>query len=89
LSKYPRTLESDIAKYKLSPDIIFYTPSVDDIYDGKVLSQPFDFDGLENQMEGKFRPGHFDGVGTVVTSFLIVTPTNAYFGEKISSSYKS
>jgi pantoate--beta-alanine ligase len=30
---------------------------VDDIYEGKVLSQSFDFDGLENQMEGKFRPG--------------------------------
>jgi pantoate--beta-alanine ligase len=53
LSKYPRTLESDIAKNnRLSPDIILYAPSVDDIYDGKVLSQPFDFDGLENQMEG-------------------------------------
>jgi pantoate--beta-alanine ligase len=84
LSKYPRTLESDIAKIiGLSPDIILYAPSVDDIYDGKVLSQPFDFDGLENQMEGKFRPGHFDGVGTVVKRlFEIVTPTNAYFGEK-------
>jgi pantoate--beta-alanine ligase len=38
---------------------------VDDIYDGK-LSQPFDFDGLENQMEGKFRPLE---VGTVVNVF--------------------
>ena len=84
LSKYPRTLESDIAKIiGLSPDIILYAPSIDDIYDGEVLSQPFDFDGLENQMEGKFRPGHFDGVGTVVKRlFEIVTPTNAYFGEK-------
>jgi pantoate--beta-alanine ligase len=38
---------------------------------------------LENQMEGKFRPGHFNGVGTIVKRlFEIVTPTNAYFGEK-------
>ena len=84
LSKYPRTLEADIAKINgLSTDIVLYAPSVDDIYDGKVLSQAFDFDGLENQMEGKFRPGHFDGVGTIVKRlFEIVTPTNAYFGEK-------
>jgi pantoate--beta-alanine ligase len=53
-----------------------------------VLSQPFDFDGLENQMEGKFRPGHFDGVGTVVNVFEIVT-YQRLFWEKISSSYKS
>ena len=84
LSKYPRTLESDIEKINgLSLDIILYAPTVDDIYEGKVLSQAFDFDGLENQMEGKFRPGHFDGVGTIVKRlFEIVTPTNAYFGEK-------
>jgi pantoate--beta-alanine ligase len=70
LSKYPRTLESDIAKnIGLSPDIILYAPSVDDLR-WEVLSQPFDFDGLENQMEGKFRPGHFDGVGTVVKRLL-------------------
>jgi len=84
LSKYPRTLEADIEKINgLSTDIILYAPTVDDIYEGKVLSQSFDFDGLENQMEGKFRPGHFDGVGTIVKRlFEIVTPTNAYFGEK-------
>jgi pantoate--beta-alanine ligase len=39
-----------------------YAPSTGDVYEGKILS--FDFDGLENQMEGKFRPGHFNGVGT-------------------------
>ncbi|KAF2514521.1 pantoate--beta-alanine ligase [Flavobacterium foetidum] len=84
LAKYPRTLEEDIKKMRtLSDKIILYAPSVEDIYEGNTISQEFDFDGLENQMEGKFRPGHFNGVGTIVKRlFEIVTPTNAYFGEK-------
>lgn len=84
LEKYPRTLEEDVKKMRgLSDKIILYAPSVDDIYEGQTVSQSFDFDGLENQMEGKFRPGHFNGVGTIVKRlFEIVTPTNAYFGEK-------
>jgi pantoate--beta-alanine ligase len=84
LEKYPRTLESDVEKIKtVSKDIIIYTPIVIDIYDTKLESETFDFEGLEYQMEGKFRPGHFDGVGTVVKRlFEIVKPTNAYFGEK-------
>jgi pantoate--beta-alanine ligase len=84
LKKYPRTLAEDITKMDhLSPEIILYAPSVTDIYEGNTVSQAFDFDGLENQMEGKFRPGHFDGVGTIVKRlFEIVNPTNAYFGEK-------
>lgn len=84
LAKYPRTLEEDLAKInELNPKIIVYAPPVEDIYDGKPSSQHFDFDGLENQMEGRFRPGHFDGVGTIVKRlFEIVQPTNAYFGKK-------
>ncbi|KQX11490.1 pantoate--beta-alanine ligase [Flavobacterium sp. Root420] len=84
LAKYPRTLEEDVKKMRgLSDKMILYAPSVDDIYEGHTISQDFDFDGLENQMEGKFRPGHFNGVGTIVKRlFEIVTPTNAYFGEK-------
>ena len=84
LAKYPRTLEEDVRKITaLNPEVIIYAPSVDDIYDGNPVSQSFDFEGLENQMEGKFRPGHFDGVGTIVKRlFEIVTPTHAYFGEK-------
>jgi len=84
LAKYPRNLEEDIKKITdLNTEIIVYAPSIEDVYEGKTLSESFDFDGLENQMEGKFRPGHFNGVGTVVKRlFEIVKPTNAYFGEK-------
>jgi len=84
LEKYPRTLDSDIEKIKtVSDTILVYAPSVEDIYEGNTFSEHFDFDGLENQMEGQFRPGHFDGVGTIVKRlFEIVKPTNAYFGEK-------
>ncbi|KDN56588.1 pantothenate synthetase [Flavobacterium seoulense] len=84
LEKYPRTLDKDTQKIAdLNSDIIIYAPSIEDIYEGKIASQDFDFDGLENQMEGKFRPGHFNGVGTIVKKlFEIVSPTNAYFGQK-------
>jgi pantoate--beta-alanine ligase len=84
LEKYPRNLESDIAKIQtISNNVIIYAPTVDDIYEGNTTSRSFYFDGLENQMEGKFRPGHFEGVGTIVKRlFEIVKPTNAYFGEK-------
>lgn len=84
LAKYPRKLEEDIKKIaNLSTEIIVFAPAIDDIYEGKPSSLFFDFDGLENQMEGKFRPGHFNGVATIVKKlFEIVEPTNAYFGEK-------
>ena len=84
LAKYPRTLDNDVEKIKsISDKIIVYAPTVDDIYDGNTKSTHYNFDGLEHQMEGKFRQGHFDGVGTVVKRlFDIVKPTNAYFGEK-------
>lgn len=84
LQKYPRTLEADVALIQnLSKDVIVYAPSVQDIYDQDVVAKKFEYDGLENQMEGVNRPGHFDGVGTIVKKlFEIVTPTRAYFGEK-------
>ena len=84
LAKYPRTIDSDVVKIKsISDKTIIYTPTEDDIYHGNAVAEHFDFDGLEHQMEGQFRPGHFDGVGTIVKRlFEIVKPTNAYFGEK-------
>jgi len=85
LEKYPRTLKRDINLLKTLSEnnIIIYVPSINDIYGGNIKALKFDFDGLENEMEGEFRPGHFDGVGTVVKRlFEIVKPDNAYFGEK-------
>ncbi len=85
LDKYPRTLENDIALLKTvsATKIMVYAPTVDDVYEGNTVSETFDFDGLEHEMEGKFRDGHFDGVGTIVKRlFEIVKPHKAYFGEK-------
>lgn len=84
LEKYPRTLENDVEKIRtISDHILLYAPGVSDIYEEELTSETFDFGGIEHQMEGKFRPGHFDGVGTVVKKlFEIVKPTHAYFGEK-------
>ncbi|WP_445714667.1 pantoate--beta-alanine ligase [Flavobacterium sp.] len=84
LDKYPRTLERDVQiMQELSNNIIVYAPEVEDIYEGNTISESFEYDGLENQMEGKHRPGHFDGVGTIVKRlFEIIKPKKAYFGEK-------
>jgi pantoate--beta-alanine ligase len=83
LKKYPRTLEMDLNLLENKGCDIVFTPSVEEIYAQDISSQHFDFDGLELEMEGKFRSGHFDGVGTIVkTLFEIIEPTRAYFGEK-------
>jgi pantoate--beta-alanine ligase len=83
LDKYPRTLNADIEALKgVHCDIVF-VPNVNEIYPGEEASNDFNFSGLEKVMEGKYRPGHFNGVATVVKRFFeIVKPTNAYFGEK-------
>ncbi len=84
LEKYPRTLDADIQLIKkISDTVIVYAPNAEDIYGKDVTSEKFNFDGLDSVMEGEFRPGHFDGVGTVVKKlFEIVMPNKAYFGEK-------
>lgn len=84
LAKYPRTLEADITLVeKLSAEVVVFTPEATDLYNGAVVSNRFNFGGIEKVMEGSSRPGHFDGVGTVVNLlFKAVRPTRAYFGEK-------
>lgn len=84
LEKYPRNVDEDVRKLAESKNVdAVYIPSIEDVYPDGLKSKHYDFDGLENEMEGKFRPGHFDGVGTIVEElFRQVQPNNAYFGEK-------
>ena len=85
LSKYPRSLAQDIKILEtVSKDkILIYAPQIEDLYGSKVKSESFNFRELESTMEGNSRPGHFDGVGTIVKRLLqIVNPNTAYFGEK-------
>ncbi len=83
LSNYPRTLEKDLEALKaLDCDYVF-APSIDEVYQGVTRSEAFNFDGLDEVMEGLHRQDHFDGVATIVKKlFLITKADKAYFGEK-------
>ena len=84
LQKYPRTLDADVSLLKTTNvNLIVFAPSARDFYDGNITSKNYSFGGLEFEMEGKHRKGHFNGVGTVVSMLLnAVMPDKAYFGEK-------
>lgn len=82
LKKYPRTLEQDCEILQDAGCDVVFAPSAEEMYP-TLPSLKIDFGYLEHIMEGKFRPGHFNGVGIVVAKlFNIVKPTKAYFGQK-------
>ena len=82
LEKYPRTLDADKKILEdLAVDVLF-CPNEEEVYPD-LNREKYDLDGLDDGMEGKFRPGHFQGVVQVVMRlFDLVIPTKAYFGEK-------
>jgi len=83
LLKYPRNLEKDLALLKSADCDFVFIPTVVEMYDDNITASQFDFGGLEFEMEGKHRKGHFDGVGTIIVKlFNLVKPSKAYFGEK-------
>jgi len=84
LNQYPSNPKKDIELLlSVSKEIVVFTPSQNEIYDGNVTSKSYNFNGLEKVMEGEFRTGHFNGVATIVELlFKAVEPTRAYFGEK-------
>ena len=81
--KYPNTLEDDLLKLqKLKCDIV-YAPAVNQVYTEEEKAKEFNFGTLASIMEGKFRPGHFNGMATVVEKFFnLIEPTKAFFGQK-------
>ena len=83
LKKYPRNIKEDLKTLNRFENVIVYTPENNDLYQKNESSKQYDFGSFTNLMEGKHRPGHFDGVATIIEKlFKIFNPDNAYFGEK-------
>ena len=85
LQKYPRTLEKDTTLLESLGVHFVFAPTAEEMYSAEEIQArfSFDFNGLDEVMEGKMRPGHFNGVVQVVSRlFELVRPTRAYFGEK-------
>lgn len=82
LKKYPRTVERDLELLGNQGCDVVFIPSVEEMYPTPYKGH-WDYGILSSSLEGHFRPGHFDGVLTIVKRFFeIVEPTKAYFGEK-------
>jgi pantoate--beta-alanine ligase len=82
LKKYPRTLEADCDLLAPAGCDAVFAPSAEEMY-VNLPELKIDFGNLEHVMEGKFRTGHFSGVGIVVAKlFHIINPDRAYFGLK-------
>ncbi|MDT8346286.1 MAG: pantoate--beta-alanine ligase [Flavobacteriaceae bacterium] len=90
LNNYPKTLDADLEKIKTldSQSLLVFTPQAADIYTKTFSKKSYDFGGIEHEMEGKYRSGHFDGVATIIEYFFhLIQPNNAYFGEKDYQQY--
>ncbi|HUS01760.1 MAG TPA: pantoate--beta-alanine ligase, partial [Chitinophagaceae bacterium] len=82
--KYPATPEQDIYTLEKNGCDILFLPGIKEMYPGGIdPKKHFDLGYLENILEGKFRPGHFQGVCQVVKRLLeIVAPTHLFMGQK-------
>lgn len=85
LAKYPRNIERDAQLLESIGAHFVFAPTPEEMYSAEEMSTTFEFDfaGLDKVMEGKMRPGHFNGVVQVVSRlFYLAQPDKAYFGEK-------
>ncbi|KEO72097.1 pantoate--beta-alanine ligase [Anditalea andensis] len=82
LDNYPRPWQTDLRLLEVSGVDYVFLPTDGEMYPQKVELK-FDFGHLETILEGKFRPGHFNGVGIIVSKlFNIIQPDHSYFGQK-------
>ncbi len=87
LEKYPRNLQQDLELLESSGCQAAFAPSVEEMYP-TTPSLTISFGSLETELEGRFREGHFKGVGLVVSKlFNIIQPDHAYFGQKDLQQY--
>lgn len=85
LAKYPRNIERDAELLSSIGAHFVFAPTPEEMYSAEEMNTTFAFDfaGLDKVMEGKMRPGHFNGVVQVVSRlFYLAQPNKAYFGEK-------
>jgi len=84
LDNYPSSIDLDVQKIEeIDPNICVFVPSVETIYPDGAAVKKYALQGLDKPMEGQHRPGHFDGVATVVERlFTLIKPDVAYFGQK-------
>ena len=84
LDNYPSSVDLDLQKIEeIDPNICVFVPSVETIYPDGAAVKKYALQGLDKPMEGQHRPGHFDGVATVVERlFTLIQPDVAYFGQK-------
>ncbi len=83
LNKYPVTLEKDIDKLEMADCDILFLPSTEEMYMNNEIKEHYDLGMLEHILEGKYRPGHFQGVCTIVDKLLkAIKPNTLYLGKK-------
>ena len=83
-NNYPNCMDSDLKLLENIGCNVVFTPTIEDLYPGgRAITKQHNFAGLDKIMEGKSRPGHFNGVAMVVSRlFSLIEPKRAYFGEK-------
>ena len=80
---YPKDLNKDLKLLDNVKCDVVYTPKNNDLYNKNEVAKKYDFKSLGNDLEGKCRPGHFNGVATIVEKLLnIIKPQYAFFGQK-------